>query len=106
MSRFLPSVVVAGALKDLGMSNPGLQKQLPDMIAKGYLKLRSMQHGDGGWGWWEYDDSDPWMTAYVLDGFHRAAQAGFLPPIYALESGVEVQPSDIRRGVVQRGLCY
>jgi uncharacterized protein YfaS (alpha-2-macroglobulin family) len=89
MSRFLPSVVVAGALKNLGISNPQLQKQLPDMIGKGYLKLRSMQHGDGGWGWWEYDDSDPWMTAYVLDGFHRAAQAGFPPPKYALESGIE-----------------
>ena len=36
-----------------------------------------MQHFDGGWGWWEQDESDPWMTAYVLEGLHRAAAAGF-----------------------------
>ena len=26
------------------------------------------QHDDGGWGWWKNDQSDPFMTAYVIDG--------------------------------------
>jgi uncharacterized protein YfaS (alpha-2-macroglobulin family) len=36
-----------------------------------------MQHRDGGWGWWEYDDSDVFLTALVLDGIDRAASAGY-----------------------------
>ena len=36
-----------------------------------------MRHADGGWGWWEYDDSEPFMTALVLDGLDRARKAGY-----------------------------
>ncbi|MBA3725641.1 MAG: hypothetical protein H0W86_04100 [Armatimonadetes bacterium] len=88
MSRFLPSVVVSSTLKQLGISQPGLQAQLPDMIEKGFLKLRAMQHTDGGWGWWEYDQSDPWMTAYVLEGYYRAAKAGFAPPKFSRDNAI------------------
>ncbi len=35
-----------------------------------------MQHGDGGWGWWKTDDSDDYMTAYVVQGLALAKQAG------------------------------
>jgi len=36
-----------------------------------------MQHGDGGWGWWENDDTHPFMTAYVVNGLDLAEKAGY-----------------------------
>jgi len=89
MSRFLPSVVISSTLKQLRIPQPSLQAQIPDMIEKGFLKLRAMQHSDGGWGWWEYDQSDPWMTAYVLEGYYRAAKAGFSPPKFSRDNAIE-----------------
>jgi hypothetical protein len=77
MSAFLPDVVVARALQELQLPYPELEKKLPDMVRKGCDRLYRFQHDDGGWGWWRYDDSDPWMTAYVVFGLLTAKQAGF-----------------------------
>jgi len=77
MSAFLPDVMIAQALGKLGVSNPDLQARLPKMVQAGLLKLYQYQHDDGGWGWWAYDRSDPWMTAYVVFGLLQAREAGF-----------------------------
>ncbi|HJP83930.1 MAG TPA: alpha-2-macroglobulin family protein [Fimbriimonadaceae bacterium] len=76
MSRFLPAILVDQALGKLGLSRPDLRAKVPAIAADGLTRLAKMQHGDGGWGWWEFDDSDPFMTALVLDGLHRARLAG------------------------------
>lgn len=88
MSRFLPTVLVADALRQLNIAPPKHAEQIPDMVAKGYARLERFQHDDGGWGWWEYDQSDPWMTAYVLEGFARADVAGFASPGNARSRGI------------------
>jgi uncharacterized protein YfaS (alpha-2-macroglobulin family) len=88
MSRFMPTVVVASTLRELGMAKPDLEAKIPDMIAKGYARLRKYQHGDGGWGWWEYDTSEAWMTAYVLEGYSRAAAAGYPANQVSLERAI------------------
>ena len=77
MSRFLPAILVDKALADTGLSRPDLRAKVPEIAADGLTRLATMQHGDGGWGWWEYDESDPFMTALVLDGLQRAKAAGF-----------------------------
>lgn len=76
MSSFLPDVVILRLMKDLELNKPSLEARLPEMTRAGLLRLQKYQHGDGGWGWWEYDDSEPWMTAYVLFGMQRARQSG------------------------------
>src|SRR5262249_29376062 len=58
------------------------------MVRAGLLKLYGYQHPDGGWRWWEYDDSDPWMTAYVVFGLLEARSAGFAVTDTVLNSGV------------------
>lgn len=94
MSSFLPDVVVLRALKGLGLQNPNLVNRLPEMTQAGLLRLYRYQHADGGWGWWEYDETDPWMTAYVLFGLVQARGAGVdvSEPIYknGLEAGLRV----------------
>ena len=45
------------------------------MTNAGLERLYQFQHNDGGWGWWENDESTPYMTAYVLLGLDTAANA-------------------------------
>jgi uncharacterized protein YfaS (alpha-2-macroglobulin family) len=79
-SRFMPAVLVAGAMKDIGLPKPALADKIPQIAADSYARLANLQHADGGWGWWTYDESDPYMTAYVLESIWRAKAAGFAPP--------------------------
>ena len=99
MSRFLPSVITAKTLRDLGLepedvmgrafggieansasaTHPKGKKnleQLNDMTQAGLKRLYDFQHGDGGWGWWKEGESDHWMTAYVVWGLSLARDAG------------------------------
>ncbi len=103
MSRFLPAVIVAQTLNDLGLSaneilhqnfggietdtqsdvvqktKPKKEGDLTDldsMVAEGLKRLTDFQHDDGGWGWWKNDQSDPFMSAYVVWGLTLAQQAG------------------------------
>jgi len=76
MSRFMPSVLISQSVKQLGLTPPKRLAEVPQITNDSLTRLSVMHHGDGGWGWWEYDDSDPFMTALVLDGLDRARTAG------------------------------
>ena len=111
MSRFLPTVVTAKTLRDLGLqpadiadrvfsgietnsaaaTHPNGKKSLDelDQMTQASLdRLYDFQHHDGGWGWWKEDDSDHWMTAYVIWGLGLAREAG-----------VHLKPGVLRRGI-------
>ncbi|MGQ0571529.1 MAG: alpha-2-macroglobulin family protein, partial [Armatimonadota bacterium] len=77
MSRFLPTVLVQQALRAHGASDPASAAAIRQMVRDGVTRLYRFQHESGGWGWWEFDDDDPWMTAYVLYGLTSARTAGF-----------------------------
>lgn len=77
MSRFLPSLLLSQILADVDFPAKAM---VPTMVADGITRLRGMQQPDGGWGWWEYDDADAFLTAFVLDGLARAAKAGYDVP--------------------------
>lgn len=76
LSRFVPAVVTGKFLQTANYPMPELQAKIPEITKQGLVRLRMMQHSDGGWGWWEYDDGSPDMTAKVLVGLHRAREAG------------------------------
>jgi len=77
MSSFLPNIVVAQALKDVPTAKIRASNDLDAKVRKGLDRLYAYQHGDGGWGWWKDDKSDPFMTAYVVDGLTMASRAGY-----------------------------
>jgi len=78
MSRFLPTVVVANTFTNLNIPlSEATKTELPKMVDKGLQRLYSFQHSDGGWGWWENDNSNPYMTAYVIYGMSLAKKAGY-----------------------------
>jgi len=88
VSRFLPNVLTYRALKELGISDPELEKQLPGLVKQGLEKLYNQQRKDGGWGWW-YDsqESNVHLTAYVVFALIKAQQSGF----------------EVKSNVIQRG---
>jgi uncharacterized protein YfaS (alpha-2-macroglobulin family) len=113
MSRFLPAVITAKTLRDLGMKPEdamnkifgGIEqssaaathpkgthdlKELDAITKAGLERLYDFQHSDGGWGWWKQGESDHFMTAYVVWGMTLAREAGV----------------DIRSGVVERAVDF
>ncbi len=76
MSSFLPNILVTKAVKDLGLTPPPASAELEKKIAAGLQRLYLFQHEDGGWGWWQTDETHPFMTAYVVAGLAQARDAG------------------------------
>jgi uncharacterized protein YfaS (alpha-2-macroglobulin family) len=76
MSSFLPNIVVAQAMKDLNLKTHQDPAVLQQQITAGMERLYDFQHEDGGWGWWKTDDSQIFMTAYVISGLAQAKAAG------------------------------
>jgi uncharacterized protein YfaS (alpha-2-macroglobulin family) len=77
MSSFLPNVIVAQALKDVPTAKLRASNDLDKKVQRGMDRLYAYQHDDGGWGWWKDDKTDPFMTAYVVDGLTLATRAGY-----------------------------
>ncbi len=98
MSRFVPAVVTARTLRDLGLDEedvvgrmfggidpehlptvaagqPGVA-ELNSVVGIGLDRLRGMQREDGAWPWWGGGESDEFMTAYVVWGLRQAELAG------------------------------
>ena len=71
MSRFLPALLASRTLGKNDLSAETVKK-LPEYVKIGIDRLEGFQHGDGGWGFWEYDDSTLEMSAYVMGGLLRA----------------------------------
>jgi uncharacterized protein YfaS (alpha-2-macroglobulin family) len=77
MSSFLPNVIVAQTLKDVQTASIRGSNDLAKKVQRGLDRLYGFQHEDGGWGWWKDDKTDPFMTAYVIDGLTMASRAGY-----------------------------
>jgi len=104
MSRFLPAVLTRKTLTELGVDLEDVKEiqgrmaevrriekgegvriyadspvfdsdKLDKMIRAGLKRIASMQNGDGGWGWWSADQSNPYLTSYVLFALIHAKQA-------------------------------
>ena len=97
MSRFLPDVLVAQTMAKLGLRNPRLEEELPKQVEEGLQRLYRFQHYDGGWGWWEADETGAYQTAYVVYGLNEAKLAGFEVNEEVLARGAEA----LRRPLVE-----
>jgi uncharacterized protein YfaS (alpha-2-macroglobulin family) len=87
VSRFLPNVITYRAFNELGLDRPDLEERLPDLVSYGLQRLYNRQHYDGGWGWWVNDESNAYLTAYVLLGMIEAERAGFVVDDEVVELG-------------------
>ncbi len=103
MSSFLPNVIVTQALKNVKSSSIRDSNDLPRKVQKGMDRLYAYQHNDGGWGWWKDDQSDPFMTAYVVSGLTLAKQNGYQPDDSRIGSGREKLKQMLDSGTTEAG---
>jgi hypothetical protein len=78
LSRLLPNLETYRTLKDLGLDVPTLKDQLDATIQSSIGSLSRTQNKDGGWGWSNGQNSDSYISAYVLFGLGQAVQEGVL----------------------------
>lgn len=95
VSRFLPNMLTARALHDLGVPNAELEARLPKLVADGIAGLASQQNGDGGWGWCLPSESNTHVSAYVVFGLARARTAGYTVPDDVLSRGQDYLASKL-----------
>jgi uncharacterized protein YfaS (alpha-2-macroglobulin family) len=103
MSSFLPNVIVSQALKDVRSASIKSSNDLPKKVQKGLDRLYAYQHDDGGWGWWKDDQSDPFMTAYVVSGLTLAKQNGYSPDENRISRGREKLKQMLDSGTTEAG---
>lgn len=78
MSRLVPSIVAMQLNKKLSVPLTGGDKIKFDRVyTEAMAKLASYQHGDGGWGWWQDDSSQPYLTSYVMEGMKLLQDTGY-----------------------------
>ncbi len=88
VSRFLPNLVTVRALQSLGIQNQQLESQLSYQLGIGAQMLTSRQNPDGGWGYWNGEESNAFITAYVLWGLSLADEMGYTVPEWVIQSAV------------------
>ncbi|HOA22743.1 MAG: Ig-like domain-containing protein [Aggregatilineales bacterium] len=77
VSRFLPNALTLNALRELDIEDQELETKLRQEVRRGLQRLYAQQHVDGGWGWFVNNNSDPTVTAYVVQGLLAAQDAGY-----------------------------
>ena len=88
VSRFLPNVLSARALKLAGMESP-LAADLDTNVSLALQRIYANQIADGGWGWWNSNESQPLTTAYVLLGLVEARDSGYAVSADVIERGLD-----------------
>lgn len=89
ISRFLPNILTYRSLLELGIENQSLADKLPGLVTEGIEKLYVRQNYDGGWGWWDSDDSSPYLSAYAVYALLQAQRAGFEVQLGVLGNGLD-----------------
>ncbi len=103
MSSFLPNVVVSQAINEVRTSSIRSSNDLAKKVRRGLDRLYAFQHDDGGWGWWKNDQSDPFMTAYVIDGLTLAKHAGYQIDDSRVQRGREKLQKMLEAGKTESG---
>jgi uncharacterized protein YfaS (alpha-2-macroglobulin family) len=88
LSRFLPNLVTYTTLQTFGIDSPDLKARLDRTLNQGLEHLLTLQNADGGWGWWQAEQSDDYITAYVLFGLSSTKDAGITVPEDAITNAV------------------
>ncbi len=96
MSRFMPALVADHAMRKAGLENP-TGKTLREVFARGIARLGELQNKSGGWGWWQHDQDNDFMTAYVMLGLAMCREADAEVPGDMLERGRSQLLASLRR---------
>ena len=87
ISRFLPNVIATRRLKTAGLFIPNKQ-DVDSQVNAALQKIYSNQLYDGGWNWWDGQDSDLQTSAYVIYGLIEARESGYGVTQKVLDNGI------------------
>ncbi|MCW5933898.1 MAG: hypothetical protein KIT45_06285 [Fimbriimonadia bacterium] len=76
ISQFVATLLAFRALKEQGFDVSEYERVVPDMVQTGLGRLYRFQTYSNGWGWWEADTTNLFMTAYVMRGLTLAQRMG------------------------------
>ncbi|HUW21212.1 MAG TPA: Ig-like domain-containing protein [Candidatus Bathyarchaeia archaeon] len=79
-SRLLSASLISQAMSQAQTDKAGnlTRQQLEAVASVAVQKLNNSQHPDGGWGWWIESETDPFISAYVLQALWQANQSKFV----------------------------
>jgi uncharacterized protein YfaS (alpha-2-macroglobulin family) len=87
VSGFLANVITRRALEAAGIPSP-LQTDLDAQVDAALQRIYAKQIYDGGWNWWDGDESDPQTSAYVVYGLLEARESGYPISETVLANGI------------------
>jgi uncharacterized protein YfaS (alpha-2-macroglobulin family) len=78
MSRLVPAMVAITLNRKLNLPIiPAREQKFEAVATQSLARLKDYHNPDGGWGWWQYDDSDAYLSAYVMEGLHNMQLLGY-----------------------------
>jgi hypothetical protein len=95
ISRFLPNLAAVRALELAGQPSTEMKANLDKQVSAALQRIYSKQLADGGWNWWDGQESDPQMSAYVLLGLIEARASGYSIDENIFAKGVEYLNSNL-----------
>lgn len=77
VSRILPNLAALRALELAGQPSEEMRAKLDARVSVALQRIYARQMYDGGWSWWDGQESDPQTSAYVLLGLVEAKATGY-----------------------------
>jgi hypothetical protein len=82
-------VLTADVLRRLKVPTEQFNASFEAMMRAGMDRLMALQRPSGGWGWFDNDGEDPFMTACAVHGLSECQRLGFPVDAVALKRGRE-----------------
>ncbi len=83
----MPNVLTAEVLSKLRIPTEQFNASFQDMMTKGMKQILVLQRPSGGWGWFDHDPEDPFMTACAVQGLSECDRLGYAVDPVALRRG-------------------
>ncbi|GBC93981.1 putative lipoprotein YfhM [bacterium HR15] len=101
-SRFLPAVLTLNTFRQMGIKpSAEIQRRIQTITRLSLERLRRFQQENGGWGWWEAEEPDLWITAYVMQALHQAKEAGVPVPEKMYSRGHHALITLVEKGLAE-----
>ncbi len=88
ISKLLPTALIYKYLLETDQLTDDFEREINSMILSGINRVYGFQHSDGGWGWWDDDESKVLMTSIVLYALNQINEAGFRINSNVLDNGL------------------
>src|SRR5207249_63356 len=89
LAKFVPNVLTADVLRRMKIPAEKFNSAFEPMMRAGKDRLLALQRASGGWGWFDNDVEDPFMTACAVHGLAECERLGYPLDAVALKRGRE-----------------